>query len=68
MIARAFKLDSAAPQQTASFTDEGKISGYALSAVRAVSGLGYMSGFGGAFDPSAAVTREMAAVVAVRLP
>lgn len=66
MIARAFKL--AAPTDVQSFKDEGKISPYASIAVHSVSELGYMTGFNGAFDPSASVTREMAAAVAVRLP
>ncbi|MEC0173111.1 DUF4430 domain-containing protein [Paenibacillus graminis] len=71
MITRALKLDNtatAAAPQAAKFTDEGRISNYALSAVRTVTELGYMTGFGGTFDPASAVTREMAAVVAVRLP
>ncbi|KWX79838.1 hypothetical protein AML91_02085 [Paenibacillus jilunlii] len=71
MISRALKLEnkaSAAAPQAAKFTDEGRISNYALSAVRTVTELGYMTGFGGTFDPASAVTREMAAVVAVRLP
>ncbi|WP_052380393.1 S-layer homology domain-containing protein [Paenibacillus camerounensis] len=66
MIMRAFKLESSSA--AGSFTDESRISSYALSAVRTVSQLGYMSGYNGSFDPAAAVTREMAAVVAVRLP
>ncbi|ASA25968.1 DUF4430 domain-containing protein [Paenibacillus donghaensis] len=66
MIARAYKLEL--PMDVQSFKDEQKISTYAAGAVHAVAKLGYMSGFGGAFDPSAPVTREMAAVVAVRLP
>ncbi|GGF83952.1 hypothetical protein GCM10010912_31440 [Paenibacillus albidus] len=66
MIYRAFKLE--APVDAQSFKDESKISSYASAAVHAVSDLGYMTGFDGAFDPSAPVTREMAAVVAVRLP
>ncbi|KAI7248505.1 hypothetical protein KC345_g11854, partial [Hortaea werneckii] len=69
MIMRAFKLDAASAAAGAGkFTDEDQISGYALTAVRTVSGLGFMTGAGGEFDPSAAVTREMAAAVAVRLP
>ncbi|WP_054938933.1 DUF4430 domain-containing protein [Paenibacillus ihuae] len=70
MISRAFKLENAAAAavQAGAFTDESRISSYALSAVRTVSELGYMTGFNGAFDPAATVTREMAAVVAVRLP
>ncbi|OMD49078.1 hypothetical protein BSK56_09605 [Paenibacillus borealis] len=70
MISRAFKLEngSAASAQTAKFTDGRRISSYALSAVHAVTESGYMTGFNGGFDPSSAVTREMAAVVAVRLP
>ncbi|OKP94515.1 S-layer homology domain-containing protein [Paenibacillus sp. P32E] len=71
MIARAFKLEntaSASAPQAVKFTDEARISSYALSAVRSVTQLGYMTGSGGTFDPAAAVTREMAAVVAVRLP
>ncbi|OBZ08821.1 hypothetical protein A8L34_21920 [Bacillus sp. FJAT-27264] len=66
MIARAFKLE--APVNKPSFKDEVSISMYALGSVQSVSELGYMTGFGGSFDPSAPVTREMAAVVAVRLP
>ncbi|MFF2911936.1 DUF4430 domain-containing protein [Paenibacillus sp. NPDC057934] len=66
MIARAFKLE--APANKPSFKDEVSISMYALGSVQSVSELGYMTGFGGSFDPSAPVTREMAAVVAVRLP
>ncbi|QSF45765.1 DUF4430 domain-containing protein [Paenibacillus tianjinensis] len=70
MISRAFKLENAASAavQAGAFTDESRISSYALSAVRTASELGYMTGFNGAFDPAATVTREMAAVVAVRLP
>lgn len=70
MIVRAFKLadTSAAPASKAKFKDEARISSYALSAVRTVTGLGYLTGFNGSFDPVAPVTREMAAVVAVRLP
>lgn len=71
MIARALKLEntaSASAPQAVKFTDEARISSYALSAVRSVTQLGYMTGSGGTFDPAAAVTREMAAVVAVRLP
>lgn len=70
MISRAYNLENgaAAPGQAGVFADERRISGYALSAVHTVAELGYMTGFNGAFDPSAAVTREMAAVVAVRLP
>ncbi|WP_310831545.1 DUF4430 domain-containing protein [Paenibacillus pedocola] len=70
MISRAFKLETsaAAPVQAVAFTDESWISSYALSAVRTLSEQGYMTGFNGAFDPAATVTREMAAVVAVRLP
>jgi hypothetical protein len=66
MIARAFKLE--APANQPSFKDQTKIGSYALTAVQSVSELGYMTGFNGSFDPSAPVTREMAAVVAVRLP
>ncbi|NUU63437.1 DUF4430 domain-containing protein [Paenibacillus agri] len=66
MIARAFKLE--APVNKPSFKDEVSISMYALGSVQSVSELGYMTGFNGSFDPSAPVTREMAAVVAVRLP
>ncbi|WP_238652666.1 S-layer homology domain-containing protein [Paenibacillus piscarius] len=66
MLVRAFKLDAAVG--AGKFSDEDKISDYALSAVRMVTGLGYMSGTGGAFDPAGTVTREMAAAVAVRLP
>ncbi|WP_405107429.1 S-layer homology domain-containing protein [Paenibacillus sp. FSL K6-1217] len=69
MMVRAFKLDAASAGAGAGkFSDEDQISDYALSAVRTVTGLGYMSGTGGAFEPSAVVTREMAAAVAVRLP
>lgn len=67
MIARALKLDTAAGQ-TLSFSDEKQISAYALAAVRTVADLGIMSGANGAFAPKQVVTREMAAVVAVRLP
>lgn len=69
MITRALKLDDAAAAAgTGKFTDENEISAYALTAVRTVTGLGFMSGTGSVFDPSSAVTREMAAAVAVRLP
>ena len=70
MISRAFKLETgtAAPVKAGTFTDEGLISSYALSAVHAVADRGYMTGFNGAFDPAAEVSREMAAAVAVRLP
>ena len=69
MIMRAYNLDDAsAAAGTGKFTDEDQISDYALSAVRTVTGLGYMTGSGGEFDPFAPVTREMAAAVAVRLP
>ncbi|NGM84916.1 DUF4430 domain-containing protein [Paenibacillus sp. 7124] len=65
MIARAYKLS---PSSKASFKDGAAIGSYAIDAVNAVTEKGYMTGFGGSFDPSGAVTREMAAVVAVRLP
>ncbi|WP_025689636.1 DUF4430 domain-containing protein, partial [Paenibacillus zanthoxyli] len=65
MIARAYKLS---PSSRASFKDGAAIGNYALDAVNAVTEKGYMTGFGGSFDPSGVVTREMAAVVAVRLP
>lgn len=69
MIVRALKLDEAsAAAGTGKFTDEEQISAYALTAVRTVTGLGIMSGTGGEFAPATAVTREMAAAVAVRLP
>ncbi|WP_150265268.1 S-layer homology domain-containing protein [Paenibacillus tepidiphilus] len=67
MIAKAYDL-AGNGAAAFSFTDGGKISPYALEAVSAVTALGYMSGNGGAFEPGAYVTREMAAVVAVRLP
>ncbi|AKG37543.1 hypothetical protein VK70_01705 [Paenibacillus durus ATCC 35681] len=65
MIARAYKL---APSSKASFKDGAVIGNYAVDAVNAVTEKGYMTGFAGSFDPSGVVTREMAAVVAVRLP
>ncbi|WP_052410074.1 S-layer homology domain-containing protein [Paenibacillus durus] len=65
MIARAYKLS---PSSKASFKDGAAIGSYALDAVNAVTEKGYMTGFGGAFDPNGVVTREMAAVVAARLP
>ncbi|WP_249896878.1 S-layer homology domain-containing protein [Paenibacillus sp. PK3_47] len=69
MISRAFKLETGtAAAGAAKFTDDKRISSYARNAVYAVNESGYMTGSGGAFDPSAHVTREMAAVVAVRLP
>lgn len=65
MIARAFKLDESPSTRT--FKDQAAIGGYALSSVNAVADKGYMTDFNGSFDPAAAVTREMAAVVSVRL-
>jgi len=65
MISRAFKLQDSSAAST--FKDQKSISSYASSAVKVVTGNGYMTGFNGAFNPSGAVTREMAAVVAVRL-
>ncbi|MFD1772750.1 DUF4430 domain-containing protein [Paenibacillus rhizophilus] len=65
MIARAYKLSLSSKT---SFEDGAAIGSYAIDAVNAVTEKGYMTGFGGSFDPAAAVTREMAAVVAVRLP
>lgn len=65
MIARAYKLS---PLTKTTFTDSGKISSYALNAVNAMTEKGYMTGIGSAFDPQGLVTREMAAVVASRLP
>lgn len=65
MIARAYKLS---PLTKTSFSDSGKISAYAVDAVNAMTEKGYMTGFGSAFDPKGLVTREMAAVVASRLP
>ncbi|WP_052087818.1 S-layer homology domain-containing protein [Paenibacillus wynnii] len=65
MITRAFKLQDSASAST--FKDRNSISSYALSSVNVVTESGYMTGFNGAFDPSGAVTREIAAVVAVRL-
>ncbi|WP_151733204.1 S-layer homology domain-containing protein [Paenibacillus tengchongensis] len=67
MIAKAFDL-AGNGAAAFSFSDGGKISPYAVEAVSAVTALGYMSAAGGAFEPAAYVTREMAAVVAVRLP
>ncbi|MBY9077458.1 S-layer homology domain-containing protein [Paenibacillus sp. HN-1] len=65
MIARAYKMS---PLTKTSFTDSGKISSYALNAVNAMTEKGYMTGVGSTFDPQGLVTREMAAVVASRLP
>ncbi|QWU17111.1 Prenyltransferase and squalene oxidase repeat-containing protein [Paenibacillus sophorae] len=65
MIARVYKLS---PSSNSSFKDGAAIGNYALDAVNAVTEKGYMTGFGGSFDPNGVVTREMAAVVAVRLP
>ncbi|WP_379132165.1 S-layer homology domain-containing protein [Paenibacillus sp. sgz500958] len=65
MIDRAFNLTASAPK--AQFKDKDQISSYALASVNTVTDQGFMSGFKGSFDPATAVTREMAAVVAVRL-
>ncbi|WP_410513640.1 S-layer homology domain-containing protein [Paenibacillus sp. BR2-3] len=65
MIARAFKLQNTSTAQK--FKDKGTISSYALSSVNMVTDKGYMTSFNGAFNPSASVTREMAAVISVRL-
>lgn len=65
MISRAFKLQDSS--STLTFKDKASISSYALQSVNEVTERGLMTGFNGAFDPTAAVTREMAAVVSVRL-
>lgn len=65
MITRAFQLKDTASAPT--FKDAKAISAYALPAVKLVTVKGYMTSFNGFFDPTAPVTREMAAVVTVRL-
>jgi hypothetical protein len=65
MITRAFNLKAAATVDT--FKDKNSISGYALPSVNIVAGYGYMTSLNGEFSPTASVTREMAAVISVRL-
>jgi hypothetical protein len=65
MIAKAFKLEG--NNEALPFTDANKIQESAKAYVNAVYTSGIMQGSGGSFDPKAAVTREMAAVVADKL-
>lgn len=64
MLANALKLDTTA--DAAAIKDAGKASKQAQGAIAAVYGAGLMTGSNGYFDPQGLVTREMAAVVAIR--
>lgn len=63
-ITRALALKNAG--QSVEIKDIGKVSSWARSDVQTVVRLGFMVGSGGQFKPQDQVTREMAAVVAVR--
>ncbi|MBJ6360606.1 S-layer homology domain-containing protein [Paenibacillus sp. GCM10012307] len=65
MIARAFDLQAGA--QPVVFKDSAELYKNAAVQVQAVYEQGIMTGYNGRFEPRAAVTREMAAVVAVKL-
>ncbi|QHT59813.1 DUF4430 domain-containing protein [Paenibacillus lycopersici] len=64
MVVRALALDPAAG--TAAPADLKKVSPWAQSAVQAILAAQIMNGEGSGFNPAGKVTREMAAVVAVR--
>ncbi|MCP1356812.1 S-layer homology domain-containing protein [Aneurinibacillus migulanus] len=65
MITQAFQLK--AHPSTRTFKDQSKVYKPALSHVQAVHQQGIMVGYDGYFYPTATVTREMGAVVAVKL-
>ncbi|GEM_PF-630575 len=65
MIARAFKLQPS--QAAAAFADSAQFYQDAEAAIQAVYEQGIMTGYNGRFAPREQVTREMAAVVAVKL-
>lgn len=65
MIARALHLEGGSPSEP--FADQHEIDQEAVPYVNAVQERHIMEGYGGSFRPAATVTREMAAVVAVRV-
>lgn len=65
MIGRAFGLSESA--SGIAWRDASRIRAAALPYVNAVAGKGILLGSAGAFDPAGQVTREMAAVTALRL-
>ncbi|MCM3749710.1 S-layer homology domain-containing protein [Paenibacillus pasadenensis] len=64
MIVRALDAQSAVNPPV--IKDLNRVASWAKAAVQTSVALGLMTGYGGAFDPSGSVTREMAAVVAIR--
>ncbi|WP_373231048.1 S-layer homology domain-containing protein [Cohnella sp.] len=64
LLARALKLKAAA---TTVLTDEKQISAGAVTAVQAVLQQGWMTAYEGRFSPKASLSREQAAVIAVRI-
>lgn len=64
MIVRA--LDAQSAVNPPAIKDLNRVASWAKAAVQTSVALGLMTGYGGAFDPSGSVTREMAAVVAIR--
>jgi hypothetical protein len=65
MLGRAYKLK--ASSTPVGFNDQGKITKEALPYVQALQEKGIMNGNKGSFNPKQNVTREMAAVIAVRI-
>jgi hypothetical protein len=66
MIGRAYKLQSNG-SPTIHFKDEQKISKEALPYIQVLQEKGVMTGSNGRFNPKQSVTREMAAVITVRV-
>ncbi|MCC3373838.1 S-layer homology domain-containing protein [Cohnella sp. REN36] len=65
LLARALKLE--APADAAALLDQAQVAKGALPSVQAVMARGWMTAYVGKFSPKAALSREQAAVVAVRL-
>jgi len=67
MIGRAFGLNAADDDSAHAWKDASRIRPSALPYVNAVASAGILLGSSGAFDPAGQVTREIAAVAAIRL-
>jgi hypothetical protein len=67
MIGRAYNLKPASSSTIVNYKDKNKISEEALPYVQALQEQGIMNGNNGMFNPKDSVTREMAAVITVRL-
>ncbi|MBB6670314.1 S-layer homology domain-containing protein [Cohnella nanjingensis] len=66
LLARALKLQAPA-KGAAALLDQAQVTKGALPSVQAVMARGWMTAYAGKFSPKAALSREQAAVVAVRL-